>query len=257
MTNKLSLALAAALFALPTFVFAQDAAAPVVEETMAAEPAAEAAPIEEKTMAAEESESNLSYNLSLVSDYVFRGYSQNDFGPALQGGLDYKFGDSGFYVGGWASNVDFGRTAGANVELDLYVGYNTNFSDDWNGDVRLLRYNYLGTNDGINLDYNELIGAVSYKEMLTFTVGYANNYFGTKSDKQLYFGLAGSWDVGNGVNLTAGIGHTNYDVSTDYTDWTLGVNRDFGPVNIGLNYYDTNLSNKASDQVVLAFSIGG
>ncbi len=252
MTNKLSLALAAALFALPTFAFAQDAA-PVAEETMAAE----AAPAEEKAMASEESESNLSFNLSLVSDYVFRGVTQNDFAPALQGGLDYKFGDSGFYVGGWGSNVDFGTVLGTDVEVDLYVGYGTNFSDDWSGDVKLLRYNYLGNNTGVDLNYNELISSISYKEMLTFTLGYTNNYFAVSSEKQVYFGVAGSWEVGNGVNLTAGLAHTNFDSFTDYTDWTLGVNRDFGPVNIGLNYYDTNISGKVSDQFVLAFSIGG
>lgn len=252
MTNKLALALAAALFALPTFAFAQDAA-PAVEEAMVAEEA----PAEDKAMAAEESESDLSFNAALVSDYVFRGITQNDFSPALQVGADYNFGDSGFYVGGWGSNVDFGSAVGANIEVDLYVGYTTDFSDDWNGDVKFLRYNYLGTASGIELNYNELIGAVTYKEMLTFTLGYANEYFGVDSETQVYFGLAGSWEVGNGVNLTAGVARTNFDTFTDVTDWTLGVNRDFGPVNIGLNYYDTNLSGKASDQVVLAFSIGG
>ena len=50
---------------------------------------------------------NFSWNLGVTSDYVFRGITQTDFDPALQGGLDYAFGDSGWYVGAWASNVDF------------------------------------------------------------------------------------------------------------------------------------------------------
>ena len=51
-------------------------AAPAAPAQEAA-PAAEEAPAEEK--AADESESNLSFNAALVSDYVFRGISQNNF----------------------------------------------------------------------------------------------------------------------------------------------------------------------------------
>jgi uncharacterized protein (TIGR02001 family) len=247
MTNKLSLALAAALFALPTFAFAQDAAE--------AAPATEEVATEEK--AADESESNLSFNAAVVSDYVFRGISQTRFDPALQAGVNYNFGDSGFYAGAWGSNIDFGPADGSDVEVDFLVGYNVDLSDDWNLDLGVTRYNYLGSNTGVDDDYSEFIGSVGYKEMLTFTLGYANNYVGVSSEKQLYFGVAGSWEVGNGFNLTAGAGHTNFDTFTDYTDWTLGVNRDFGPVNIGVNYYDTNISGKTSDQFVLSFSVGG
>ncbi|MEO8000696.1 MAG: TorF family putative porin [Arenimonas sp.] len=246
MTNKLSLALAAALFALPTFAFAQD--------TEEAAPAAEEAPTEEK--AADASESNLSFNASLVSDYVFRGISQTDFDPALQAGVDYKFGDSGFYIGGWGSNVDYGPVLGHDFEVDLYVGYNVDLNDDWNLDLNLTRYSYLGGNDGFDINYNEFIGVVTYSEMLTFTVGYTNNY-GNADISQLYLGVGGSWEVGNGFNLTAGLGHTDFEGGGNYNDWTLGVNRDFGPVNIGVNYYDTNISGKVSDQFVLAFSVGG
>jgi uncharacterized protein (TIGR02001 family) len=239
MTNKLSLALAAVLFALPTYAFAQDAAE---------------APMEEK--AAEESESNLSFNAAVVSDYVFRGVSQTDFDPAVQAGVDYSFGDSGFYVGAWGSNVDYGSELGHDFEADLYVGYNVDLSDDWNLDLNVTRYNYLGGNDGFDINYNEFIGVVSYSEMLTFTLGYANDY-ANGDEKQVYFAVGGSWEVGNGFNLTAGAGRSTFDDSQDYTDWTLGVNRDFGPFNIGLNYYDTNLDGKRSDQVVLAISVGG
>lgn len=246
MTNKLSLALAAALFALPTFAFAQDADAP----------AAEAAPAAEEAADTEESESNLSFNAALVSDYVFRGVSQTDFDPALQAGVDYSFGDSGFYVGAWGSNVDFGSEDGSDFEVDLYVGYNVDLSDDWNLDLNVTRYNYLGTNEGFSGNYNEFITVLTYSEMLSFTLGYTNNYINSDID-QLYFSVAGTWEVGNGFNVTASVGRSDFEDDYNYTDWSLGVNRDFGPINIGLNYYDTDINEKVSDQVVLAFSFGG
>ena len=47
----------------------------------------------------------ISANVTLASDYVFRGISQTDNQIAIQGGFDYAQ-DNGFYVGTWASNVD-------------------------------------------------------------------------------------------------------------------------------------------------------
>jgi len=138
----------------------------------------------------------------------------------------------------------------------LYVGYNVDLSDDWNLDLNLTRYTYLGSNDWIDNDYSELITVLTYGEQYSFTLGYTNNYVNADIS-QLYVGAGGSWEVGNGFNLTAGVGYTDFEGGSNYTDWTLGVNRDFGPINIGLNYYDTDISGKTSDQFVLAISVGG
>src|SRR5690349_16569922 len=127
--TRLSLALALALFALPHVAAAQD-------ET--ADASAEAAVADEGDTATEESSSNWSWNLALTSDYVFRGVSQNMRDPALQAGLDYGFGDSGWYVGTWGSNVDFG-TGGPDIEIDTYVGWSADMSDSLNLDIMLTR----------------------------------------------------------------------------------------------------------------------
>ena len=65
-------------------------------------------------------EVTVSGNVALATDYTFRGVSQTD-GPAVQGGFDATFGDSGFYLGTWASNINFG--GGSDLELDVYGGY--------------------------------------------------------------------------------------------------------------------------------------
>lgn len=44
-------------------------------------------------------------NIRGVTDYVFRGNSQTDGGPAIQGGFDYKYPEYNLYAGVWASNV--------------------------------------------------------------------------------------------------------------------------------------------------------
>lgn len=205
---------------------------------------------------AEEAESNFSWNAGVFSDYVFRGVSQTGKDVAFQGGVDYSFGDSGFYVGAWGSNIDFGAQAAPDVEIDAYVGYNTDIGEKVNFDVMLTRYTYHGADSGYgNIDYNELITKIALKDVATLTLGYTNDYSNT-GENVLYANLGHSWDLGNEYSLNAGFGRTFADFG-DYNDWNVGVSKAFGPLEVGLNYYDTNLPFNASDSVVLSVKIGG
>jgi uncharacterized protein (TIGR02001 family) len=250
--KTLPLALSFAFFALPLTAMAQDATptSDPAQETTADAPAA----------------SNFSWNAAITNDYVFRGVSQSDEDPALQGGIDYAFGDSGVYVGAWGSNVDFGRD-GPDLEVDAYIGYTTDFADKWNVDVSVLRYNYIGSRDGYgSIDYNELIGKVSYNKMFTGVIAYANDYANT-DHKGLYYGLEGAFDVGNDTSLNTTVGYTVIDGDAgfinNYFDASVGVSHAFGPVTADLSYHDTfgadsdSLGNIGDGRVVLSLSIGG
>ncbi len=62
-----------------------------------------------------------SFNLAGTSDYVFRGISQTDNDPTLQGGFDLGYGI--FYAGVWASGVEFENIVNNSTgEVDLYAG---------------------------------------------------------------------------------------------------------------------------------------
>jgi uncharacterized protein (TIGR02001 family) len=257
--TRLALALALAMFALPMSALAQESG-----ET--ADPAQEAAPSDEAPAAdaGEEETSNWTWNVALTSDYVFRGVTQTNYKPALQAGLDYAFGDSGWYVGTWASNVDYNDPDGPDLELDVYVGWSHDFDDSLNLDLSLVHYAYAGQRNGYgSLDYAEVIGALTWNEMVTFSVGYAPDY----SDldySSTWINLGGAWDIGNEFSLNASVGHSRFsDDNGNYTDWNLGISRQFGPVNAALNYYDTNLDfddaaehHRASDQFVLTLAFG-
>jgi uncharacterized protein (TIGR02001 family) len=260
--NKLALALSLSLFALPLTVMAQDTAA-------AAEPAAQAETTEAAPAAEAEAEapaSNLSWNLSVTSDYVFRGITQTDFDPALQGGVDYAFGDSGWYIGVWGSNIDFASTGSPDIEIDAYAGFATDLSEDWNLDLHAIRYFYIGEDEDYgSLDYNEYFAKITYAEMINFTVAYANDY-ANADVSSTYYALGGNWEVGNGFGLNASYGHSSFSGGWgSYDDWNLGVSRSFGPVEAALNYYDTSGGyvddlfggDNASDTFVISFKIGG
>ncbi|MDJ0740815.1 MAG: TorF family putative porin [Gammaproteobacteria bacterium] len=94
-----------------------------------------------------------SANIGATSNYLWRGVSQTDDGAAISGGLDYAH-DAGFYVGTWASNVDFGDDTTA--EVDFYGG----FSNEVGGvgyDVGLIYYYYPGCGD---CEFTEVYGSL-------------------------------------------------------------------------------------------------
>ena len=81
-----------------------------------------------------------SANASVTSNYIWRGLTQTENESAVQGGIDYAA-DSGFYVGTWASNVNYGAGDVYSYEHDVYAGYAFSTGDiSW--DVGYLYYNY-------------------------------------------------------------------------------------------------------------------
>jgi uncharacterized protein (TIGR02001 family) len=97
---------------------------------------------------AEDSPHSISANVTLTSDYIFRGISQTGGDPAIQGGIDYSHA-SGFYLGTWASNVgwieDFQGYTKGNMEIDLYGGFRGPIGkSDFTFDVGAIQYMYPG-----------------------------------------------------------------------------------------------------------------
>ena len=86
----------------------------------------------------------LTGNVTLVSDYRFRGVSQSYGQPAVQGGFDLTHG-SGLYLGNWNSSVSSNSyNNGAGLEVDLYGGYRFALTKELGGDVGVLHYMYPG-----------------------------------------------------------------------------------------------------------------
>ena len=54
---------------------------------------------------------SVSANVSIASDYIWRGMTQTD-GIAVSGGFDYAA-EGGFYAGIWGSNVNFNDSTGS------------------------------------------------------------------------------------------------------------------------------------------------
>jgi uncharacterized protein (TIGR02001 family) len=156
-------AIAAAFAALSGNALAQTAAP-------AAAPAAAKAP---------EPDYTLSGNLGIFSDYRFRGVSQTNKLPAIQGGVDLAL-KNGLYLGNWNSNVDSKMYNGASIEMDFYGGYKATFGD-FGLDVGGIYYYYPGTGadpTGWNVKNGELYIGGSWGP-LTAKYNYAvTDFFG-------------------------------------------------------------------------------
>jgi uncharacterized protein (TIGR02001 family) len=104
-------------------------------------------------------EVELSGNIGVASHYVWRGMSQSDDNIAISGGADLGY--NGFYVGTWASSVDFGTGYEANYELDLYAGYG-NFIGDFSYDISYIAYLYPDSASNDEINFSEVALAVGY-----------------------------------------------------------------------------------------------
>lgn len=190
--------------------------------------------------------SPLSFNLSLASNYKFRGQDQDQsktraFKPALQGGVDYAF-DNGFYVGNWNSTANWTQYLPSNpsnhLEIDLYGGYKFK-AGPLDVDVGALTYFYPGAS-GANTTELYLgagYGPVTAKYSHTVSKG----YFGIGKEFLVgdgrgtgYLNLAFAQEVMPKVTLKASMGFTNFRRGAnsaglpDYMDYSVGANYDLG-----------------------------
>jgi uncharacterized protein (TIGR02001 family) len=234
---------------------------------------ANAADMAAASAAAPASPHTLTSNFGLYTDYIFRGISYAKERGSVQGSVDYSHAN-GIYAGVWSSNVDSDIYAinGNTMEIDLYGGYVHTFSPDLSLNLGALYYYYpnnkkLGNFNSANSI--DLTAALTYKY---FTAKYSympTKYFGAAdSNGSGYVEFNANYPVAqlSGLNLTAHVGR-QYVSGTgalvgqsnsgyDYTDWQLGVNKDFSIAssagwNAGLSYIDTN-----ADSSVWVYSDG-
>jgi len=180
-------------------------------------------------------------NLGLTSDYRFRGVSQTQNAPAVQGGIDYNH-VSGLYIGNWNSSVSSQLyTNGAGVESDLYAGFRKQVFGNFTLDIGTMNYFYPRAGTNGNFDTNELFAGIGYKELITVKYSHAlSDYFGTANSKNSFYVQAdAAIPLARNLQLVAHIGHTNVanSSSLDYTDYNVGLGYDLKGWNLAAKYY--------------------
>jgi uncharacterized protein (TIGR02001 family) len=228
-------------------------------------------------------------NVTLASQYRYRGISQSNSLPAIQGGFDYAH-ESGFYIGNWNSSISwindgYGSNAAAPatgvsapIEMDFYAGYKKEVSEGLILDVGLLEYYYptknligSSTYNGSSSPYSSrstvgqspstleaYIGATYGFATLKYSYALTDLFGIDQSKGSQYIDLSLNYDTGwEGVTLNGHVGYqyvpsvsvakgSAAEASFSYTDWKIGLTKDFGNGLAGaLAYIGTNANGYA------------
>jgi uncharacterized protein (TIGR02001 family) len=218
-----------------------------------------------------------SFNAGATSDYVFRGVSQTDNDPALQGGADFGYGI--LYAGVWASMVDFADAPPANAEVDWYGGIKPTWNSPFgtiNMDFGVIYYSYPGANPGFvpglgDPNYVELKAGYSWSALhpslvTGTTVYWSPDYFAETGSVWTIETMA-AWTlpkfhivtpVINGVlGWQKGDSNDGYFVNVNGTDdeyyyWNAGLNLAVENISFDFRYWDTNIGGDAANICAVA-----
>ena len=188
---------------------------------------------------------NFSANVGLFNQYSFRGIDQSGEEAAVQGGFDWAH-DSGFYIGTWASNVDFNDNDSV-TEFDFYGGYTKEIQNGINLDLSMIGYTYPGAYASSNYDYYEYsfglgksIGPVSFST----AINYSPEFFAKSGD-------ATYWQGGldyefQGIKISGHVGKQWIDLETtygapDYVDYSVGASYAWQGFDLSVAYVDTDV----------------
>jgi uncharacterized protein (TIGR02001 family) len=204
--------------------------------------------------AEEESAHSISANVLLATEYLYRGLTQTNEDPAIQGGFDYAHA-SGFYIGTWASSLEFNPSTSnaASLELNYYAGYGFDLAG-LSYDLGYLYYHYTGQNEdagGGDYDFWEIYGSVG-KEFggslaPSVSVGFAwsPDFYG-EDDDGIYVNGSFGLSLPAGISPYFNIGYQDVsgDKTTpagfDYWHYAIGASKDVGPLTLDISWNDAD-----------------
>lgn len=195
---------------------------------------------------------------------MFRGISQTDNDPTLQGAIDISYGI--FYAGIWGSGLDFQAAANdAQLEIDLYAG----FKPVWGPatfDFGVIYYVYPGSDFiapvvGPDLDYFEFKAGVSGEVFKNLSAGatvfYSPDYFGETGSAWTVEGTLAYTLPAIGKLVPSVSGLIGYQDGSDadylafngfdnYVYWNVGVGVALDKLTLDFRYHGTDAENATS-----------
>lgn len=206
---------------------------------------------------------SLSGNLTLASDYRWRGISMNKNKPAVQGGLRLKH-SSGAYAGVWASNTDLGN--GASIEADWMLGYRHALNDHSAVTLQYIDIHYPGSDVDFKTDFSEFSIAYQYTSWLkehdaiNASMAYSDHYY-AGSGKMYRFDARYDYPIYSSFGLFVAGGMTQLkdqdaffkvwgnNTKDHYYDWKVGVSSNLFGLWSELYYADNSTVNPDIDSM--------
>ena len=181
-------------------------------------------------------EDGVSANVGFTSDYAWRGVTQNNDNPAIQGGFDYAKGPAS--VGIWGSSLDTNGT-----EIDLYGAYSF-------GPVTVgaIYYYYPSGGSFYEANVGGDIGPVSLMASYSPDVaGSSTTYVEAGYSFEMTKGVSLDLHVGNGDSYTTSSGG-------NATDYSVGVSGSAAGFDMSLAYVKSDSSSDDKGKTIFAVS---
>ena len=176
----------------------------------------------------------LSGNVNLTNNYLWRGLTQSINESAIQGGIDYAS-ESGFYAGTWVSNVAYDSDDAYSYEHDMYFGF-AGETEGFSYDVGYLYYNY---DENAGFDFGEVYGSIGIGNFSATLYILANAEPDEGPGEDFGFGEASytsldytiPLDSGAEIGLHAGFHEGDFvyafnGVTDDYMDFSVSIAKD-------------------------------
>jgi uncharacterized protein (TIGR02001 family) len=189
----------------------------------------------------------VSANVSLTTDYVFRGVSLSDNDPAIQGGFDWS--NDSFYAGVWGSSIPDG------TEIDVYAGFTPTLGPV-TLDIGVIGYFYPGAqDDDAEFDYFELLLGAERSVTEQFTIGgavyFTDENYG-ETGEAVYYEINATYAMSDALALSGAYGNQSIEDAdgedggavteeSDYNTWNLGATYAFHGFSLDFRYHDTDI----------------
>ncbi len=177
-----------------------------------------------------------SANFGWVSEYIFRGISQDD--SSVYVGFDYE--ESGFYAGTWAADV------GQGAEVDLYLGYGGELIEGLNYGIGATGYFYTDDFDDTYKEINLSLGYDAFS--LDAAFGQYQNFAGPTEDYS-FIALKGEYK-----SFYALVGTFGRDFDGEY--YEVGYSLDMAGFDVSISWVHGTSSLLGTTDNSIIFSIG-
>lgn len=193
---------------------------------------------------------DISFGVTLTSDYLSWGITQTNGGPAIQPEAEFTY--QWLYLGWWGSNVSpISLGSAATWENDFSVGIRPEFGPV-SFDIGHVWYTY---NDPSSNGSEAYIQA-NYTPIDPVTLG-AQFWVGTGANAGTnYTEVNASYEFIEDVSASAAFGWIGGPASTPYTTWNAGITwTPVEPLEIDVRYYYAPASVGGSSKVLVSASI--
>ncbi|MDH5472489.1 MAG: TorF family putative porin [Gammaproteobacteria bacterium] len=170
----------------------------------------------------------LTGNIGVMSNYLWRGVTQTSDTAAISGGLDYSHA-SGAYAGTWISEVSSLNGESGQYEMDLYAGYAAE-AGDISYDVGVIKYVYPVDDGGtvqVDADFAEIYASIGFGPVTAYVASTFTKESDPAFEKDLYFSISADFEV-NGLGMSALYGDYDFDdpTGTDYSHYSLSLSKE-------------------------------